>query len=348
MKKQNKKTVAVLFGGCSSEYAVSLRSATAVLEHINRDRYDVISIGISREGKWYLYTGSTTAIADDTWLQKKYCKTVVVSPDRQLHGILIFDDGMVDSQSIDIALPILHGKNGEDGTVQGVLELANIPIAGCGTLSSALCMDKDAAHRIVEGSGIAVAPSVVVEKWEVPDLQQIADMGFPLFVKPAKGGSSIGMTCVKTFDELHEAICVAFDEDVKVVIEKAVEGFEVGCGIIGVASLTTGRVDEVELSDVFFDYQEKYSMKSSIIHTPARIDEETEENIRQTAMKIYRSLGCEGFARVDMFFTPRGEVVFNEVNTIPGLTENSRFPAMFAAAGISLKQVLELILETVE
>ncbi len=240
---------------------------------------------------------------------------------------------------------MLHGKNGEDGTVQGLFELSGIPLVGCGTLASALCMDKDRAHKLVSLAGIAVPKSVVLEKNTTAARQKILDtLSFPVFVKPVRAGSSFGVTRVESRDALGTAVDAAFRYDSSVIVEEAVPGFEVGCAVLGTDTLTVGRTDEIELSGGFFDFEEKYMLKTSRIHMPARVDAATELRIQETAKTIYRALGCSGFARVDLFLTPSGELVFNEVNTIPGLTAHSRFPNMMKGIGLSFPQMIDRLL----
>ncbi len=348
MKK--KLAVIVIFGGHSTEYEVSLQSATSVLENLDTENYEVIPVGITREGEWYRYSGDPKRIADDTWREdREHLTPVVISQSRTLHGMIELSEGGSKVTRLDLAFPVLHGKCGEDGTVQGMFELAGIPVVGCGTLSSALCMDKDMAHRLVQAAGISVPRSVTVgraDRWKLGEL--VADLTYPLFVKPARAGSSFGITRILGDAELQAAVQLAFEHDDKVVVEESVDGFEVGCAVLGKEELTVGRVDEIELSDGFFDYTEKYTLKTSKIHMPARIDEECERRIQETARVIYRALGCSGFARVDMFLRPDGEIVFNEVNTIPGFTSHSRYPSMMQGIGISFPEMLKRLLALYE
>lgn len=352
--EENKmKKIAILFGGCSSEYEVSLQSAYGVIKNIDKSMYEPILIGIDKGGKWLLYEGDENKIIDDTWHKEEKVYPTFVSTDKETHGICVWKQGF-DKQpkhiSLDAALPILHGKNGEDGTVQGVLALAGVPIIGCNTLSSAVCMDKDMAHRVVKEAGIKVPEakllsSVILEKDKQEVLQYGEELGYPLFVKPLRAGSSFGITKVEKSELLFEALTLAFQYDNLVVIEGMIEGFEVGCAIMGKEELIVGEVDEIELSEGFFDFTEKYTLKSSKIHVPARISKEDANRVKDTAKKIYKALGCECFARVDMFYTPDGSIYFNEVNTIPGFTEHSRFPNMLKASGISMKEVVNHLIE---
>lgn len=343
----DKKNILIFFGGCSSEYSVSLSSASGVIMHLDAGKYNPITVGISREGTWYLYTGPVSRLLDDTWLDSGYCTPAVLSPNRGERCLLLLQANGVERLPIDAALPVLHGKNGEDGTLQGLIELAGIPLAGCGALASALCMDKDRAHKLVSLAGVRTPKALVLEANTPPhtarDFAQAT--GYPLYVKPVKAGSSYGVSKVNVPEELPPAIALAFQYDSQVILEENIEGFEVGCAVLGRNELLTGEVDEIELTGGFFDYTEKYTLKTSAIHVPARIDAALAQKIKETAKTIYRALGCSGFARVDMFLTPGGEIVFNEVNTIPGFTEHSRYPGMMRAAGYSLSETLTKILE---
>lgn len=342
-----RKKIAVIFGGCSPEYNVSLQSAYAVISHIDKENYIPVLIGITRQGEWFHFKGSIEKIADDTWHNDINCIPAVVSPNRLEQSILEYKNSKIKKIHIDAAFPVLHGRNGEDGTVQGIFELANIPVAGCGVLSSALCMDKDRAHKLVHTAGILVPHSYIAEKNTDMDMifSQSEEIGYPLFVKPIKAGSSFGVTKVADRKGLPGAVKLAFEYDDKIIIEENISGFEVGCAVLGNDMLTVGEVDEIELSDGFFDFTEKYTLKTSAIHVPARLDAATAEKVKQTAKVIYKTLDCQGFARVDMFLPDSGEIVFNEVNTIPGFTSHSRFPNMLKAIGISFEQIITTAIE---
>jgi len=348
-----KKNVAVFFGGCSSEYAVSLESAVGVIRNLDREQYHPVLVGITRQGDWFHYTGGIEQIAADVWRRDSaHCAPAALSPCRSAHELLVYGRDFLKRIPLDVALPILHGRNGEDGTLQGLIELAGIPLAGCGTLSSALCMDKDRAHRLVSLAGIPTPRALVLEPPVCGDRMPSVELarafarqvGYPLYVKPVKAGSSYGVTRVISPDQLETAIELASSYDNQVILEENIPGFEVGCAVLGTRELITGEVDEIELSGGFFDYTEKYTLKTSTIHVPARITAPKAEEIKLAARKVYRALGCSGFARVDLFLTPEGKIVFNEVNTIPGFTEHSRYPGMMRAAGLSLSEVLNRVL----
>lgn len=335
--------LAILFGGNSSEYNVSLHSAYSVIKHLDNQKYETILIGITREGNWYRYKGSMENISDDTWYLDSNCYPAILSPSRNHHGIIEFHENGVIHTPIDVAFPIMHGRYGEDGTLQGLIELAGIPLVGCDTASSALCMDKDLAHKIVSLTGVKVPASIILHgDKKTEELYRLTEnLNYPLYVKPIKAGSSFGITKISKKEELLEAVKTALIYDVNVIIEENIEGFEVGCAVMGYHDLTIGEVDEIELVDGFFDYTEKYTLKTSRIHMPARIDKEMVIHVKDTAAIIYKALGCKGFARVDMFLTPKGELVFNEVNTIPGFTSHSRYPSMMKGIGLTFPEILD-------
>jgi len=344
----NKLNIAVLFGGCSPEYNVSLESAYAVITHLDRNKYNPVLIGITETGSWFRFSGKYKKIKDNTWCNPFDCIRAVISPDREVHGLLEFMHGSVKETRIDAAFPVMHGKNGEDGTVQGLLELAGIPIVGCNAFSSAVCMDKDRAHKLAYAAGIKV-PKAYVHNSNT-DIKMIfthaEKLGFPLFIKPLRAGSSFGITKVIQKNELKEAVTLALEHDSKIIIEENINGIEIGCAVLGNENLVTGQLDEIELSNGFFNHREKYTLETSSIHLPARITAQKTEEIKNAAKTIYKTLGCTDFARVDSFLTPSGEIIFNEVNTIPGFTLNSRYPKMLKAAGISFDQFINSAVST--
>ena len=341
-----KKIIGILFGGCSSEYEVSLQSAAAVIRAADPARFTLIPVGITRQGQWYRFYGTPEEIEQDRWVTEK-AVPAILSPDRSSGGLLEFAEEGVRKVALDAVLPMLHGKNGEDGTVQGLLALAGIPCIGCGLLSSALCMDKSTAHLLASQAGVKVPRSVLLDQMgSVSDLaKRTEDLAYPLFVKPVNAGSSFGITKITGPGQLADAVSLAFRYDSQVIVEEAVEGFEVGCAVMGTSRLFLGEVDEIELSSGFFDYEEKYTLKTSKIHMPARIDEATAQRIKDTAVLLYRALHCSGFARVDLFLTPSGEIVFNEINTIPGFTSHSRYPNMMKGAGLSFEETVNRLLD---
>lgn len=342
-----KLRLAVLFGGHSSEHEVSLQSACSVLTHLDPAKYAVLPVGITRQGDWLLYSGPLDAIADDTWHQNAACcEPCLLSPSRTHHALRTFGRAPAE-YPVDAVFPVLHGKNGEDGTVQGAVELAGIPLIGCGSLASALAMDKDRAHKLASLAGVRVPRSRVFGRTAAPEeIRAGADaLGWPLFIKPVRAGSSFGVTRVEGPEGLAQAVAEARRHDDEVLLEEAIDGFEVGCAVLGNDSLTLGVVDEIELCGAAFDYAEKYSPTVSKTHTPARIPQKDAERVQKAAAAVYRALGCRGFARVDLFYTPQGGIVFNEVNTIPGFTAHSRFPTMMKGAGLGFAEVLDKLVK---
>ena len=344
MKKQ---TVMVLFGGRSPEHGISLQSAATVLENLDTEKYRPVAVGITREGRWYRFTGSWDAIREDRWSQGA-CTPAILSPDRGDRGLLLLGEDGCQRLPVDVALPMLHGCLGEDGTVQGLIQLAGIPLAGCGVLASALGMDKEMARKAAAAAGVAV-PRCHTRGREEAASQAPAlarRLGYPVFVKPARAGSSLGVRRVEEEGQLAPALEDALRYDSRVLLEEAVPGFEVGCAIAGTGALTLGAVDEIHLAGGLLDHGEKYHPVTSVTRAPARLPEEVTARIKEAAVAVYRALDCAGFARVDLFLTPDQQVLFHEVNTIPGFTPHSRYPAMMAAAGISIPEVLDLVISS--
>lgn len=355
-----KKSVAIIFGGCSSEYPVSLHSSYSVIKNLDENKYEKHLVGITEDGCWYYFYDDIKKINDDTW-QNGNVKKAFISPDRKAGGLWIAEENKF--IKLDVVFPVLHGKNGEDGSIQGLLQLAGIPVVGCGMEASVLCMDKYIAHRIANDVGVKTPKNIMIHEWDNPMemKEEILKLGLPLFVKPIKAGSSLGMTKVHEEKDLIPAIEEAFKFDNQVICEENVEGFEVGCAVIGNKNLSVSPVDEIELFVDWFDYGEKYSQLKSKIHLPARIEDKLAKEVQNTALKVYRALCCEGYARVDIFIrtskqdcndlgkdeskNPMQEILFNEINTIPGLTDVSRFPKMAEAMGITYSDLLDKLID---
>lgn len=339
-----RKKVACIFGGVSSEYEISLKSAASVIRNINEKKYECIMIGITKDGTIYLYNGPVDKIEIDEWNKNEYCKKITFSTNRCDHGFIILETNEI--VRIDVVFPILHGMNGEDGRLQGLFEISNIPCVGCDMISSAICMDKFIAHELVSKNGISTPKSYLFDKsynyFTIKD--KIKELNLPIFVKPLKAGSSFGITKVNKESELMDAINLAFKYDDKIIIEENIDGVEVGVAILGNNELIVGEVDEIELSNGFFDTTEKYNLITSKIIIPANIDAKERERIKQTAIKIYKILNCKCFARVDMFYTIDKKIVFNEVNTIPGFTSHSRYPSMLKSKGYEFEWVIDRLI----
>ncbi|MCL2228012.1 MAG: D-alanine--D-alanine ligase [Oscillospiraceae bacterium] len=341
-----KKVVAIIFGGSSPEYDVSLNSSYSIINAIDCEKYEIVLVGITRQGLWYRYSGGVEGIPNDDWHADEALLTrAFISPERS-GGLLEIKDGNVRSVPVDVVFPVLHGRCGEDGTVQGLCELAGIPCVGAGLASSALCMDKDRAHKLVSLAGIRTPKAVCFEY--VPGDEEILSaakqLGLPLYVKPVKAGSSFGISKVESLAVVCDAAKAAFAFDDAIIMEENIDGFETGCAVAGNDELTVGRVDEIELSDGFFTYEEKYTLKTSKIHMPARIDASTELRLQEAAKVIYRTLGCRGYCRIDTFLSKDGEIIFNEANTIPGFTPKSRFPKMMQGIGIEYPELVDMLI----
>lgn len=346
-----KMKIAVLFGGCSDEYRISLKSAHSIMTNIDTQKYDTVMVGITKKGGWFKYDGPADALLNDTWNNSEYCTPAILSPDRNMHGLLELHEDHVTCTRVDVVFPMMHGRQGEDGTMQGLLELSGIPYVGCGVQSSVLCMDKELAYFAVQNAGVKTPRFRTLLSSSDYDISK-ADAGltYPLFVKPASSGSSFGVTKVNHKEELSAAICEARKYGRKILIEEAVKGSEVGCAVLGNDDeLTVGEVDQIELTHGFFRiHQEKKpetGSDNSIIHVPAVISLEDRQHVQQTAKIIYGALGCSGLARVDMFLAPDGRIVLNEVNTMPGFTSYSRYPRMMTASGITISKVIDMIIQ---
>ncbi|CAM5618953.1 MULTISPECIES: D-alanine--(R)-lactate ligase [Streptomyces] len=333
----NRLKVGIVFGGSSEEHPVSVKSAQEVAKNLSTDKYEPYWIGITQSGAWKLCD-----VPSADW-EKEGARPVALSPDRSVHGLLILEQGRFEAIRLDFVLPLVHGALGEDGALQGLLELSGIPYAGCDVQSSAICMDKSLTYTVAKSAGIATPNFRVVAGNEKVDAEQLP---YPVFVKPARSGSSFGVSKVAGKEDLPGALDAARQYDSKILIEEAVVGSEIGCAILGdPSSPIAGEVDRVALSHGFFrihqeDSPETGSENSTFI-VPADISEESRRLVQESAKTIYRTLGCQGLARVDMFLKEDGQVVLNEVNTLPGMTSYSRYPRMMAAAGLPLSDVID-------
>ncbi|MEV7046362.1 D-alanine--(R)-lactate ligase [Amycolatopsis sp. NPDC051061] len=329
--------VGIIFGGSTEEHPVSVKSAREVAKHLDTEKYEPCWIVITKSGAWKLCDGP-----DADWENDDRCRPVVLSPDRTVHGLLVLEEGQYRTIRLDVVLPLLHGRLGEDGAMQGLLELAGVPYAGCDVQSSALCMDKSLTYVVTRSAGIATPPFRIVTADEKVDPEELS---YPVFVKPARSGSSFGVSKVSHEEELPGALETARQYDSKVLIEEAVAGREIGCSVLGNDDLLVGELDRVALSHGFFRIHQESNPESgsenSMFIVPADIPAEARSLVQETAKAVYRALGCRGLARVDLFLTDDGTVVLNEVNTLPGLTSYSRYPRMMAAAGLPLGDVLD-------
>ncbi|MFL6122173.1 D-alanine--(R)-lactate ligase VanA-Sc [Actinophytocola sp.] len=327
----------IVFGGCSEEHPISIKSAQEVAKNLDTEKYEPFYIGITKSGAWKLCDGPAA-----NW-ENGACRPVVLSPDRGVRGLLVLERGRYETIGLDLVLPVLHGKLGEDGAMQGLLELAGIPYVGCDVQSSALCMDKSLTYLVARSAGIATPNFWTVTPDEKVEPERLT---YPVFVKPARSGSSFGVSKVSREEELSSAVETARQYDSKVLVEEAVVGSEIGCAILGNdLDLVAGEVDRVALSHGFFrihqeDEPESGSENSTFI-VPADIPAQSRTLVQETAKTVYRALGCRGLSRVDLFLKEDGTVVLNEVNTLPGMTSYSRYPRMMAAAGLPLAEVID-------
>ena len=329
--------IAILFGGCSEEHDVSVKSATEIAASIDPQKYEPVYVGITKTGVWKLCDGPSAHWEAGT------CRRAAISPDREVHGLLVDERGGSCAVHVDVVFPVLHGKTGEDGAVQGLLELSGIPYVGCGIQSSAICMDKSLAYTVARSAGIATPEFAVLHG---ADVVAPNELELPVFVKPARSGSSFGVTKVERADELDAALAVARRYDRKVLVEQAIVGTEVGCAVLGNGDdLVVGEVDQIDLSHGFFrihqEAEPEQGSENAMITVPAKLPAQQRAEIQEVATSIYLALGCEGLARVDMFLQADGRIVLNEVNTLPGFTSYSRYPRMMAAAGLSLSEVID-------
>jgi D-alanine-D-alanine ligase len=323
--------VAVVMGGRSSEHEISLASARSVIENLDPDRYEVETVAIDRDGGWALGSGNSNRPLPEA---ASVAETLPVLADSKPAATL---------EAVDVVLPILHGPFGEDGTVQGLLELAGVPYVGAGVAGSAVCMDKDLFKAVLRDRGIAVARNVTLRLGDAIE----NPFGFPVFVKPARLGSSVGITKAHDAVELEEGVALARRHDEKVLVEEFVPGTEVECGVLGnlrpppIASVVGEIVPHAE----WYDYAAKYDEGGSDIIVPARIPDEIAERVQRLAVDSFVATECEGMARVDFFVRDDGEVVVNEINTIPGFTETSVYSRLFEASGISYPELLDRLIE---
>lgn len=352
MTTQKKRNIAILFGGVSSEHEVSRMSVTSVITHLSDEKYDKHIIGITKEGRWYLYTGETANIKNGQWEQdSNHLTPAVLSPDAGTKGLLVLRPGGTEVIPIDVIFPVLHGKNGEDGTIQGLFQISRIPFVGCDTLSSAVCMDKAVTHTLLAAANIEQAHYLwfYADRFDIaPDTIKnkiIARLDFPVFVKPANAGSSVGVSKVDSPERLDAAIRKAAKEDKKVIVESGVEGQEVECAVIGNRDAEASVVGEIIASAQFYDYEDKYVNGTSELAIPANISEEAAKKVREIAVRAYRWLGCSGLARVDFFVTGDGGVILNEINTLPGFTDISMYPKLWMQMGLTYPALLDRLIE---
>ena len=344
------KNILILFGGRSSEYEVSLQSAYSVIKNIPKDKYTVTLMGITKDGRWLLYEGDTEKIPSDEW-QGANCTKAAISTDFGDSSIIVYRDGGNEKITVDACFPVLHGKNGEDGTVQGLLELAGIPYVGCRTLASSMCMDKAVTNMTADYAEIPQAKWLSVSIADYyEDKDAFADaciekLGLPVFIKPANAGSSVGISKAKTRSDIYSAMETAFREDSKVVAEENIDGREVECAVLGNAKPAASVIGEIKPESEFYDYEAKYISGTSKLCIPAELSEEKSDEIRALAVKAYKAMGCTGLSRVDFFIrNSDSKVLFNEINTLPGFTSISMYSKLFDASGIPYGELVDRLI----
>jgi len=346
MKKKLK--IGVLFGGKSAEHEVSLISAKNVIEAFDKNKYEVVPIGISKEGRWLLSNTSNYLLnSNNPKLIKLNNLSREVALYAQGEGALIsIGGGLETTGKFDVIFPVLHGPFGEDGSMQGLLKLAGIPFVGPGVLGSAVGMDKDVMKRLFREAGIPIGKFVAIKSNEKFNFTEIKKkLGLPLFIKPANMGSSVGINKVQNENEFKKAIKEAFKFDIKIVVEEFIKGREIECAVLGNEKPMASIPGEIIANQEFYSYDAKYIDEGSVAEIPAKLDKKTIKKIQELAVKVFQVLGCEGMGRVDFFLKDNGEVIVNEINTIPGFTSISMYPKLWEASGLPLPKLLDKLIE---
>ena len=348
----SKMNVCILFGGVSPEHEISLRSAESVLNNINKDKYQVFPVGITKTGDWILFSGEDYSLLPrGLWQEHPGNRQVAISPIRG-QGLLIFEGESLRRERIDVVFPVLHGENGEDGSIQGLLQLAGIPYVGCHVAASAVAMDKTLTKLVADQAGIRQAAWQLIWDHELEHHTQRAieilesRFAYPMFVKPAGTGSSVGVSKAADRDALDKALLAAAKYDKKILVEEFIHGREIEVAVMGNDNPVASICGEIDSGADFYDYDAKYVTDTSRPYIPARIPEDVQEIVREAAIKVYTAIGCQGLSRVDFFATYEdNRVVFNEINTIPGFTSISMYPKLFGASGIPYRQLIDLLLQ---
>lgn len=352
VSRLRKQSICVIFGGASSEHEVSLMSAATVIRALDKNKYDIHMIGITKDGQWRYFDGGVDEISDFDGMYDKL-RPAVISPDRNTHGIMVFENGGTRIIKIDAAIPALHGKNGEDGTIQGLFELAGIPYVGSGVIGSAVCMDKCIAKILFREAGIPQADWVEVRRlegggYDEKKLDEIeTKLGYPCFVKPANAGSSVGISKASDRAGLKAGLALAFEHDYKVLVEEAVNAREVESSVMGNENPVCAPIlGEIQPAVEFYDYDAKYNDENSKLLTPAPLDEETTAKIREYAVRAYKICECRGLSRVDFFVDKEtGAVKLNEINTLPGFTSISMYPKLWDESGLKITELIDKLIE---
>ncbi|MDE5770444.1 MAG: D-alanine--D-alanine ligase [Ruminococcus sp.] len=341
---------AVIFGGVSREHELSLASAADVIANIPRDKYEVICIGITRKGRWLYYPGDVADIASGKWELNPDCTSAVISPDPLHRGIIILENGEASIRKIDVVFPVLHGKSGADGTIQGLLDLSGIPYVGCGLLAAASCMDKSHTHMVMDDFGIKTAEWRLITQRELSEIdkccKKISDeLGFPLIVKPANSGSDAGTSYAKNHETLVSAVKVAFSNDNKVVVEKFIDGRKLEAAVFGYDTPFSSCIGEITENIRTYDPNNFSATSGDDLTVPADLPNDIQNKIRETAVQAFKALNCKGMARIDFFLTDDGQLLLNKIGVAPGLRKNSIYPKLMEHLGMSLPYLLDKMLE---
>ena len=341
----------ILFGGLSSEHEISCMSAASILTQVDREKYAVTAVGITREGRWLLYENADPEkVRSGAWSEEPGLRPAVLVPDRTVHGLLV--DGGASTIRIDVCFPVLHGFGGEDGTVQGLLTLAGIPFVGPGVAASANSMDKSLTKMVVEQAGVrqaayylALRPDFAEAPEQIARAAEAKLGAYPMFVKPCSSGSSVGVTRADDFASLLAGLQEGFRWDDKVLVEEFIDGQEVEVAVLGNRNPIASIAGEIAPTQTFYTYDAKYNDATSALYIPAHISDEAMETVRANALRVYTALGCRGLSRVDFFCTyDKNEIVFNEINTIPGFTSISMYPKLFGHQGISYPELIDRLI----
>lgn len=341
---------AVIFGGTSREHELSLASAAEVIRSIPQDSYEIIAVGITKKGRWLYFPGDPAEIVDGSWETSPDCTAAILSPDPLNRGIIIMENGEASVRRIDVVFPVLQGKMGADGTIQGLLDMSGIPYVGSGLLSSASCTDKSHTHMILDDHGIKTARWKLITQRDISNIEEkcreISEcIEFPLVVKPANSGCSAGTGIAGNFSELVAAVKVAFSNDNKVVVEKYVSGRKLEAAVFGYDTPSVSRVGEIISTDRVYDPTEVRKSSGDDLIIPADIPEETAGIIRETAVRAFKAMGCKGLARIDFFLASDGELLLNKIGTAPGLRLNSVYPKLMADMGFDMQELTSMLLE---
>lgn len=345
-----KLSVCILFGGMSPEHEVSLRSAESVLNHIDKEKYNLFPVGITKSGEWILFTGEDySMLPSGRWETFEGNRRCAISPVRG-QGLLSFEGDCVVREWIDVVFPVLHGENGEDGAMQGLLKLAGIPYVGPHVAASAVAMDKTLTKLVIDHAGIPQADWYLVRRSDLGRMDHVIHalenkFTYPMFVKPAGTGSSVGVSKAADRVTLEAALTAAAVYDEKILVEEFIPGREIEVAVMGNENPVASICGEIDSGVEFYDYDAKYVTDTSTAYIPARIGAEVEEQVREYAVKAYQAIGCQGLSRVDFFVTfAENKVVFNEINTLPGFTSISMYPKLFDASGIPYSQLIDELL----